>query len=265
MPPAIIGGTIAAVGSLAGGAMALFGGGGNEATQAAQIQAQSARYAADLQMQMYREAVAREQPWVTAGTAAVGQIAGLEGLPGYTPVDPTATLKATPGYNWLLGQGVTARDLSAASRGLALSGAQQRGLTDFGQNLAQTYAWTPYMNTLQNLSQWGQAGAALQGAQGMQAGQQVGQDIMAGGQAQGQGIYNQYLLDQANRNNWLNLMGGGLGMGMSRTPQGGTYFGDLYKGLSNYWGGGGGGYGGTPSQVPGYGPMGYGSEAWGYQ
>ena len=137
------------------------GGGGDAAIEAANIQAQSANRAAQLQYQMYQDAVAREQPWVMAGTGAVSQLGGLYGLPGYTAQDPTATLKATPGYNWLLGQGVNARDLSAASRGLNLSGAQQKGLTNFGQNLAQTYAWAPYVSGLTGLSGAGQSGAAL--------------------------------------------------------------------------------------------------------
>lgn len=260
MPSELIGG-IGAIGSLAGGIGALFGGGGNKnsAVEAAQIQAASADRAAQLQYQMYQQAVEREQPWVTGGTAAVNQLGGLYNLPGYTRQDPTQTLQATPGYQWGLSQGVNARDLSAASKGLALSGAQQKGLTSYGQNYGLQTAWNPYINELNQLSSWGQSGAALQGSQGLQAGQQMGQDWMSGANAQAQGLLGQYQMDQANQAQWLQLMGAGLGMGMQRQPGGGTNFGNLYNTASNWWGGGGGG--GNTDYYGGYGNQG----AYGYE
>ena len=193
----------------------LFGGsgGGNVASQAAGIQAQGAQQAAQIQQQMFQQALANVAPWLKSGQAANTQQAGLLGLPGYTAVDPTATLQATPGYQWGLSQGVKAGDLSAASKGLALSGAQQKGLQSYGQNYGLQTAWNPYMQSLQNLSGQGLSAGNMGGNWGMQTGQAMGQDYMAAAQAQAQGLYNQYYANQQGNQGWGNLLGMGLGIG----------------------------------------------------
>lgn len=242
----------------------LFGSGDSNApTEAAQIQSQAAQQAAALQYQMYQEAVQKEQPWVTAGGGALNQLGGLYGLPGYTAQDPTKTLQATPGYQWGLSQGVNAKDLSAASKGLALSGAQQKGLTSWGQNYGLQNAWNPYINQLNTMSGAGQAGAALQGQQGLSTGQTMGQDYMSAAQAQAQGIMSQAALNQANQNAWFNTLGMGLG---------GIMAGNLFSGQGSVFpiggssgGGGGAGqgwgsmFGGGGSAAPSYQMGGYGS------
>lgn len=258
----------------------LFGGGdmGDAAQEAARVQAAAAERAAQLQYQMYQEAVKREQPWVTAGGGgtpaqwgnvggAVGQLAGIYNIPGATPVDPTKTLQGTPGYQWLLGQGTQARDMSAASRGLALSGAHQKGLTDFGQNLAQTYAWNPYVQGVTGLSNAGQSGAALQGQQGIGTGQAMGQDYMAAGQAQAQGIWNSAQANQNQSSGWGSLLGLGLGALLAPMTGGMSLIGAGANAAGNWFGGGGGGGGGAPSYNLGsWGSGGggnYGMNSWG--
>lgn len=209
--------------------------------QAAAVQAASANRAADLQMQMYQQGVAREQPWVSAGGAALNQLGGLYGLPGYTAQDPTATLVATPGYQWGLSQGVNARDLSAASRGLALSGAQQKGLTAYGQNYGLQNAWNPYINQLNTMSGQGQSGAALQAGQGLDTGKIMGQDYMSAGAAQAQGIYNAYLANRASNQGWLGALGAGLSLATAPMTGGTSLIGAGMSGLGSLFGGGGGG------------------------
>ena len=230
------------------------GGGGDAAVQAAQIQAAGSERAAQLQYQMYQDAVARLQPWLKAGGASVEQLGGLYNLPGYTKVDPTQTLQATPGYNWLLGQGAQARELAAASKGLNLSGAQQRGLTSFGQNLALTNAWNPYISGLQNLSGTGVGAAGTAGGWGMKAGENMGQDYLLAAQAQAQGLYNQQLAEQMGGTNWGNLLGLGLGIGLA--PFTGTsLIGAGIKGLGSLFSGAAPAYEGVTSDLGTYGKL----------
>ncbi len=65
---------------------------------------------------------------------------------------------ASPGYQWRLGEGAKALDRSAASKGMLLSGAQTKGLTDFNQNEASG-EWTNYIGNLFKLSGQGAASA----------------------------------------------------------------------------------------------------------
>ena len=58
------------------------------------------------------------------------------------------TLKSRPGYQFQLSQGLDAIDQSAASRGMLLSGAQQRALTEYGQD----YGSNAYDKELNRLS-----------------------------------------------------------------------------------------------------------------
>ncbi len=235
------------------------GGGGDAAIQAAQIQAGGAERAAQTEQQMFQQAMAAMQPWLQAGGGAVGQLGSLYNLPGYPQVDPTATLQATPGYQWLQGQGVQALDRSAAGRGMLMSGPQQKALTSFGQNLGLTNAWNPYISGLQNLSGQGQAGATSVGQFGMQAGQQMGQDYLMAAQAQAQGLYNQQLVQNQGGTDWGSLLGIGLGIGMAPFTGGTSLIGAGLSGLGGLFGGGAPSYGSYSSgSFPGFGASGAG-------
>lgn len=216
---------------------------------AAQIQANAAEKAANTQFTMFQMAQNLVAPWREAGGTANAQIAGLLGLPGYTALDPTSTLQATPGYNWMMGQGVNALDRSAAARGMNMSGPQMKALTDYGQNLGLTKAWNPYMANLQSLSGQGMGTAGQTGQWGMQTGQGMGQDYMAGAQAQAQGLINSAIAQQQQSGGLMSDIMGGLGLvgGLAMAPfTGGTsLFGSGLSGLSGMFGGGGGGGGGS--------------------
>lgn len=191
----------------------LFGGesSADAIMQAGAMEAAAAEKAIQTQQEMYQQARSDVAPWRQAGGAAVGQIGGLLNLPGYTAVDPTATLKATPGYQWMQQQGVQALDRSAAGRGLALSGAQRKGVTDWGQNLALTKAWQPYMSTLQNLSGQGMGAAAQSGQWAMATGQNVAQTQMAGAAAQANALVQAQNARQAAQNQMFELAGWAFG------------------------------------------------------
>jgi len=162
--------------------------------------------------QMFQEAAQRMQPWIGAGSTAVGQIGGLLGLPGYTALDPTSVLRATPGYEWLQGQGMEGLSRAASARGMDLSGAQQKGLTDWNQNLALTRAWNPYMTSLTDLSKQGLSGAGMVGGWGTQTGQNLGQAYMAGSQAQAEGLVNSALADAQSGGGMFRDIMSGLGL-----------------------------------------------------
>lgn len=223
-----------------------IGGGGDAYSKAGDIQMQAAQAAAAMQMQMYNQARADVAPWRTAGGTALNQVGGLLGLPGYTPQDPTATLQATPGYQWGLGQGVQALDRSAASRGMALSGPQRNAIQAFGQNYATQNAWQPYFGALQQLSGQGLGAGGMTGNWAMQTGQAIGQDWMAGANAQAQAMIQQ---QQANNQMSSGLFGGLgslLGLGLAPFTGGTSLLGmgmGALGGLGSMFGGGGGGGG----------------------
>ncbi len=64
---------------------------------------------------------------------------GEQGLKGYSGLlsDPSS-ITSDPGYKFQLSQGINALDRSAASKGLLLSGSQQKALDQYGQDYAST-------------------------------------------------------------------------------------------------------------------------------
>lgn len=180
--------TIAAVAGIGGALIS-----SNGAQKAADTQSQAADKAAQTQLQMYQQTQQQLAPWSSTGSAAMSQLASLFGFgPGGgasgtgapDPAAMTSALEQTPGYQFQLGQGVQALDRSAASRGLLLSGAQLKDTQAYGQNLAMTNAWQPYVSVLQSASQLGENAAAGVGAQGTQAAAGAAQSQLVGGTAQ---------------------------------------------------------------------------------
>src|SRR5574343_125273 len=197
------------------------GGGGEAATEAANVMAAAAAQAAKMQMDMYQQTREDMTPYREIGAKATPYYGGLLSLPGYDKVDPTAALRATPGYDWLLGQRTEALNRRAAARGMLESGPAGKELMSYGMGLADTMAYTPYMNRVGGLMNTGQNASAQTGQFGQQAAGSAGNYLMQGAQAQAQGILNSYQADQG----FLGDMLGGLGMLggflLSPTPVGG--------------------------------------------
>lgn len=183
-----------------------FGGGGGKASADAQNQAALA--IAQLNEQMYKQTRSDLGPFREVGTATTPYYAGILGIPGYESVDPTAALRSTPGYNWLMDQGTDALSRAAAAKGMLGSGAVAKGLTTFGQGLADQ-SYNNYMNRLYNLIGTGQNAAAQTGSFGMQSAANTGNALMSAAQAQDQASY---INSQNKGNNWLNSLTGGLGL-----------------------------------------------------
>lgn len=147
-------GTALGVSSLANLAGGLLG--ANAATSAADKQAEAAKYAADLQKQMFDLQNAQQLPYRSAGYNALNQIQGM--LPGqYTQYDasgkPIGTSTGTdylthqfnasdfannidPGYAFRLQQGQMANQRMANKAGGLLGANAQQGMQDYTQGLA---------------------------------------------------------------------------------------------------------------------------------
>jgi hypothetical protein len=157
--------------------------GSRAATNAAEIQAQSAREARQLARDIFNEQKALQEPYRAAGITAQNQLLNLLGLSGNTAAADygkyarpfgMADFQADPGYAFRLSEGMKALEASRAARGGLLSGATGKALTRYGQEMgAQEYgsAFNRYqteranrLNPLAGLTTLGQAAAANQGA-----------------------------------------------------------------------------------------------------
>lgn len=168
------------------------------ASQAANQQYEATKYATDLQKQMFDEVRKDQQPYMGAGTTALAQLMGGMGANGqfmkpYSGQD----IYNDPSYKFRLNQGLEAVQSGAAGQGGLLSGATQKALSDYAQNAAsQEYqnAYSRYgadqtnqFNRLSSLVGLGQSAAAGVGNAGMQTGQAIANNTMAGANAQAAG------------------------------------------------------------------------------
>ena len=239
---------IGAAGAIGGAMLSKSGGSGGGYSDAAQSQAAQAERAAALQWQMYQQARGDLTPWRKAGKGAVGMQAGLLDIPGYANIDPTQTLRDTPGYQFALNQGSDTLGRYAAARGMSMSGPQMKSLQTYGQGVGdQTYQ--QYFNNLGGLSTTGENAAAMTGTMGQNAANQMGGYYMQEGQSNANSILAQGLQRQSG------YSGLAQGLGMA-----GSYLAPYISKMN--WGGGGGGFGST-GQTPyaGYQPYSVGSDA----
>lgn len=179
--------------------------------------------------------------WQKDLTDAQGRaLTAVKGGPLYSLLAPNIgeSFTASPSYNFRLTQGQNALNNSAAARGMVLSGAQAKGLTDYNQNSAsQEYqnwynnysnlvnsAVGGYMNSLTGLSGQG-ANAAAAANSAANTAMIPGIQAQAQGQAQqanalGQGI-------ASSINNLGGILGYGMGNGwFSGSGSGGTQLSD---------------------------------------
>ncbi|MCK5604798.1 hypothetical protein KAR91_23110 [Candidatus Pacearchaeota archaeon] len=127
--------------------------------------------------------------WTGEPTEGTGLVGMIERGPG--------EFEASPSYNFLLEEGVRARERGASARGNQLSGAQGRALTEYGQNLASTdydnwlRRYYQSLGPLENLSGVGVSAGTTTAQAGGQAAGGAANALMAGGQAQAAGIMGQ--------------------------------------------------------------------------
>lgn len=99
-------------------------------------------------------------PYRALGESAVPQLQSLLGIGG---ADPTQALRATPGYNFTLNQGLDATKNAASASGMLLSGNTLEGLDKFSTGLADQTYQQAVANTM-GVVDLGQAAAAGQAA-----------------------------------------------------------------------------------------------------
>lgn len=138
-------------------------------------------------------------PWRDVGEQALNQMwAGVQsGAFEVGDIDVTKD----PGYQFRMDQGIEALDKSAAARGRLLSGAQQKGVTDYSQNVASQEYANAYAreanekakryNMLSGLSSGGQASAAGQAQATSNLAQTEGNILSNLGQSQAYGYQQQ--------------------------------------------------------------------------
>lgn len=162
----VAGGAIYSASKQAGAAKAS----GNASERAAQA-------AIDQSNQNYDRTKTNLDPYISAGSSAIGQMQALNG-------GDFSSFKASPDYQFTLDQGVQASDRGAASRGSLYSGGHSADLMSLGQGLA-SQQYGNYYNRLQGLAGLGQSSATSLGSIGTGNAAQVGQFGLAGAQAQG--------------------------------------------------------------------------------
>ena len=157
--------------------------GSRAATDAANIQAESAREARALAEKIFNEQKALQEPYRAAGITAQNQLLNLLGLSGNTAASEygkfarpfgMSDFQQDPGYAFRLSEGIKALEASRAARGGLLSGAAGKALTRYGQEMGSqeiTNAFNRFqteranrLNPLAGLMASGQAAAAGQAA-----------------------------------------------------------------------------------------------------
>lgn len=143
----------AGVGDIINSVADIFGAGpaskqASAVTSAADTGAAAARYAADLQRQMFEKQIELQEPFRQAGLSGQNRLLELLGIggtktaPGYgryataefTPANFLAN--QDPGYAFRMSEGMKALERSAAARGGLLSGATMKGIQRYGQDVA---------------------------------------------------------------------------------------------------------------------------------
>ena len=165
----------------------------NAASKAANMQAQSADQATQLQREMFNKQLELQQPYQEAGTNALNK---LQGLSDYTKFG-MSQFQQDPGYAFRLAEGQKALDRAAAARGGLISGGALKAAQRYGQDMgSQEYqnAFNRYqiernamLNPLQSLAGVGQTAANTIGSNAGQFGVNAGNNMMAGANARASG------------------------------------------------------------------------------
>lgn len=237
------------MGDIVNSVMDIFGAGpaskqASATKDAAAQSAAAAKYATDLQREMWQAQQAQQQPWLEAGQTALNKLIPL--ATNYTPFSQT-NWQQDPGYAFRLVEGQKALERSAAARGGLLSGAAGKALVNYGQQAGSqeyTNAFNRYqteranqLQPLQSLAGVGQTAANTLGAAGQNYASNAGNIAGINAANQGNALLNmgnirssQYgtagsALNTALNTNWTqvgNKLGGWFGGGAGSSNYGGS-------------------------------------------
>ena len=179
-------------GAILGGAYLSSNAASNAADTAAGASTQASNASIAEQRRQFDINQANQQPFLTAGTGAVNQLAagvapGGQFTQNFTPADFLAG--QDPGYAFRMSEGMKALNASMAAKGLGVSGAGIKGAINYGQNAgSQEYqnAFNRYqtnranvLNPLQSLAGVGQSTATALGNAGANMASNVGNTLMS--------------------------------------------------------------------------------------
>lgn len=183
-----------AVASVAGGLL-----GGKGAKKAAKAQVQLGREALGLQKQMFDTVWNGTAPYREYGAKSLGDAYGML-QPGYD-------YKASPGYQFRLGEGLRGVENSAAARGLLQSGGTLKGIDRYAEGLAASDFGDAF-NRNMAIAGGGQQ-ALSTGAGSAQNYANAGGGILQGiGQAKASGYAGQNQALQGTLGNLMTIFGG---------------------------------------------------------
>lgn len=192
-----------AIGALGLGAIVggnLLGGliGAGASKDAAGMQSDATRYAADLQNNQFETTRKDMAPWREVGQGALYQLRDMTQPGGSLMQQYTgADLMSDPGYQFGLDTGRAAVDQSAAGRGVLFSGKTLKDLMQFGTDYGGTKFNEGFARDMQNkqfqqgalsgLSGTGQATSVAGGQLGMQNAQSISDLLTSGAAARAAG------------------------------------------------------------------------------
>ena len=194
------------------------------AGKAADQQLEATKYASDIQKEMFNETRKDQQPYMQAGSDALKQLMGGMGQNGqFMQTYKGQDIYDDPSYTFRLQQGQDSIQSGAAAQGGLLSGATQKALAGYGQDMASQEFSNAYSrfnadqsnqyNRLSNLVGMGQSAAAGVGNAGMQTGQAMANNAMSGANAQAAGTIAK---GNTTSSNFQNLLGiGSVAAGLS--------------------------------------------------
>lgn len=161
------------------------------AKDAAQMQADAANKASQIQWDMFQTQREDHKPWMEAGKKALGDLQD----PGFQKDFTMADHQADPGYAFRMAEGQKALERSAAARGGLQSGGTLKALTRYGQDFASNEYQNAYnrfnadrdrrFNRLSSLAGVGQTATSQVGAAGMNYANQAGSNMMGAANAAG--------------------------------------------------------------------------------
>lgn len=182
-------GAIVAGGAIAGSIIS-----SNAAGNAAQTEAAAANSANQLQYSEYEQQLTNEQPWLTAGQGALGQLSSMAENPQTFTMQDFLN-NQDPAYQFDTQQGEAAMQRSAAAQGGLQSTGTLTALNNYAQGQASNEyqnAYNRFMNTqntqfnrLSSLAGLGQTATAGTNAAGANMANQVGNTTTSLGSAMG--------------------------------------------------------------------------------
>lgn len=172
--------------------------GANAAGNAAQTQADAARYATDIGNQQFAQTRADMEPWRQSGIGALAQInSGTADGGEFNRNFTAADFQADPGYQFRMDQGAQGLQRSAAARGGLLNGGTLKALSRYGQDYASNEFGNAYnrwnndttsrYNRLAGIAGLGQTTASQVAGYGAQNATNAGNNAMQAGNAAASG------------------------------------------------------------------------------